>query len=533
MKRLFYLMLAICCSGCVTSQHVQLNESTSLPLPGRKGDHLLAFGGGYLPSGNQISLEKNVEYFQRLLAKNRDVAATTHLLFADGDNPGRDLQYKIPNYRAPDLERVMAELSGNSSGLDLRYRSNQLTGLAGPCTKKAVDHYFDAFAGTLNKGDRLFCYFTGHGGRGDKKTPYNTKLHLWKQEDVLMRDFVKRLDKVPADVPVVLVMVQCFSGGFQHVIFKDGDPKNGLSEHPRCGFFATVHSRVAAGCTPDIDEANYQEYSSFFWAALSGETRMGKTIELPDYDGNGKVTMDEAHAYVILTSDSIDIPVKTSDGLLAHYSKTKPAPPKKDEKKKDGEEADDKKDTPPDLDLVDIDKDFVALKASASVIDKTVLDGLAKQLGITDKNTVAAARKKADEIEKTRKKLDEDRKKRIASLRKHHRKIGAAMQIRWPEIKTRWHPNLSEILASEGDEVIAAMKAHPEYAAMKKLGKEAKSLQDQRFKLEKQQVKCKRLIHVAENLARAANLVKLADEKAIARYHELLELEHGEFGIGH
>ena len=33
----------------------------------RADDHFLTIGGGYLPSGNQASLERNVLYFQRIL----------------------------------------------------------------------------------------------------------------------------------------------------------------------------------------------------------------------------------------------------------------------------------------------------------------------------------------------------------------------------------------------------------------------------------------------------------------------------------
>ena len=63
-----------------------------------------------------------------------------------------------------------------------------------------------------------------------------------------------------------------------------------MSGANRCGFFATVHDRKAAGCTADIDEANYQEYSTYFFAALRGKTRTGTPITPPDYDGDGRVS---------------------------------------------------------------------------------------------------------------------------------------------------------------------------------------------------------------------------------------------------
>lgn len=100
-------------------------------------------------------------------------------------------------------------------------------------------------------------------------------------------------------------------------MYDDGDSENGLSDHNRCGFFATVHDRPAAGCTPDIDEATYVEYSTYFWEAIAGRTRLGEPIKRPDYDGNGKVSFRKAHAYTLLTSDTIDLPITTSGELLA------------------------------------------------------------------------------------------------------------------------------------------------------------------------------------------------------------------------
>ena len=51
-------------------------------------------------------------------------------------------------------------------------------------------------------------------------------------------------------------------------------------DHPRKSWLSlTVHDRPAAGCTPDINEANYAEYSSYFIAALSGIDRLGQTID--------------------------------------------------------------------------------------------------------------------------------------------------------------------------------------------------------------------------------------------------------------
>ncbi len=72
-------------------------------------------------------------------------------------------------------------------------------------------------------------------------------------------------------------MVQCYSGGFANLIFEQGQPDKPLAKANRCGFFATVHDRIAAGCTSDIDEEDYHEYSSAFWAAISRARANGQS----------------------------------------------------------------------------------------------------------------------------------------------------------------------------------------------------------------------------------------------------------------
>ena len=133
-----------------------------------------------------------------------------------------------------------------------------------------------------NRGDRLIIYVTAHGERSDdRKNPYETSIMLWDDEKLSVSDFVALLDRLPEGVSVVAVMVQCYTGGFARFIYDKADPENGLAKQNRCGFFATVHDRVAAGCTPDVDETTYVEYSTYFWEALAGHTRTGQPIVAP------------------------------------------------------------------------------------------------------------------------------------------------------------------------------------------------------------------------------------------------------------
>jgi hypothetical protein len=81
-----------------------------------------------------------------------------------------------------------------------------------------------------------------------------------------------------------------------------------------------VPERVAAGCTPAINEAEYKDFTSYFFAALTGEDRLGRRVTGADYDADGRVGMHEAFAWTLVHDDSIDTPVCTSDAFLRRFS---------------------------------------------------------------------------------------------------------------------------------------------------------------------------------------------------------------------
>ena len=130
-----------------------------------------------------------------------------------------------------------------------------------------INRWFDRRKNS-NQSDQNIIYFTGHGGKGDTKKPHNTTAYLWSNSRLKVSDFVKKLDQLPIEQSTFVIVVQCYSGGFANIIFEDGDPQKKFSNHSRAGFFSTIQSRVAAGCTPDIREENYQEYSTSFWGSF-------------------------------------------------------------------------------------------------------------------------------------------------------------------------------------------------------------------------------------------------------------------------
>src|SRR5579863_3295952 len=204
--------------------------------------HALIVGGGPDKSHNQIAIESNVRYVDRLLPHS----TPRHILFADGDPSNQDVQYQ-----------------DSSNGI--HYRAPELPRLDGPAVLANVQQEISALAQDVRSRptDPVLLYFTGHGSPS-RPTFENNRYDLWSGQSLDVRTLAKSVEAFPVDTHITLVMVECFSGAFANLLFERGDPANSLSSHHVCGFFASVPQRMAAGCTPEVNEANYRDFTGYF-----------------------------------------------------------------------------------------------------------------------------------------------------------------------------------------------------------------------------------------------------------------------------
>jgi hypothetical protein len=464
-------------------------------------DHFLVIGGGYEPAGNQVSLEKNVLLLNALLGEIYSTAPPIDLLFSDGEDPARDLQFVIPDSDLPQANLLLARIMRQTDALGETYRSHNLPSPHRAANRSNLDAWFNSQGKLLKSGDRLILYVTAHGGEAPKNDDQNTVLYLWKHEEIRMKELAKLLDSLPDGVKVVLIMVQCYSGGFANLAFANGNPANGPTRADICGFFATTHDRPAAGCTPDIDEQNYHEYSTYFWEAIRRRTRTGDPIRRnPDLDADGTVSFAEAHAYALLESVTVDLSIKTSDAFLRSFSRTGPS-------------------------LWSPETDYSALLEKASTLDRAVLLGLSSELGLSAPNRFDEARQKADATDQSKKQLDRDRRDATAALRRTALAIERELTSRWPELKNRWNPQVVDLLTKDADTVVTAITSHPKYPDFEKQRLRIKKIEADRMDQDRLWVKCRRLMRTLENVALEANLPSVADSNIVDRYTKLIQSE--------
>ncbi len=260
----------------------------------------LIVGGGPDTEHNQVAIESNVRYLGRLLPPG----AQARVLFTDGNPDSKNIQCQ------GDDKKIF-------------YKKPEISKIDGPSNLETVKSELSMIAtdAAMKPGAPVLLYFTGHGSPNAASSFNNNSYDLWNHKELTVRDFASSLKAFPTRTPITVVMVECFSGAFGNLLFEDGVANGEIADLNLCGFFASVAQRPAAGCTPELKEANYRDFSSYFFAALSGVDRLGNKVTGADYNRDGKIGMNEAFAYTLLHDDSIDTPVCTSDVLLRKYVK--------------------------------------------------------------------------------------------------------------------------------------------------------------------------------------------------------------------
>lgn len=463
-------------------------------------DFYLTIGGGHSPESNQASLEKNVLFYQQLLKEQNVPAAQQAVYFASGSPSDKDVQ-AVDLDSVPKANRLMAEFFGTERDLGLLYRNIEVPAVRGATSLENIRRWFSEVGSTLKSGDRLLIYVTAHGDRSDdRQNPYETSIMLWDDEKLSVSDFVALLDRLPAGVRVVTVMVQCYTGGFARFIYEQADPEKGLAKQNRCGFFATVHDREAAGCTPDVDETTYVEYSTYFWEALGGHTRTGKAIVCPDYDGDGQTSFAEAHAYTMLNADTIDLPLTSSTEFLSVESQFQDEEHPK---------------------LLPKDAPYETVLELATLAERAVLEGLSKQLELVGSDRIAEAGRNGRGARRARRRgRDRSASQRAERLRDT---IADDLKERWPELSNVLNPGAVELLTTRKDEFIKAVEEHPSYEEYRmQADLAARSPEPQ-----KRRAKFERFVRTSQDVILRENLKRMGDEKRLAQYEAIVAAEAG------
>ena len=114
---------------------------------------------------------------------------------------------------ATDLLASLHRRPSNRQGVT--YRSHQVAEITGALDPQLIRESLEKLAKTATSHDRLIIYVTAHGSPGPDDDSFDTSIDCWGSKKITAREFSHWLDKLPHDMPVVMVMAQCYCGGFR------------------------------------------------------------------------------------------------------------------------------------------------------------------------------------------------------------------------------------------------------------------------------------------------------------------------------
>ncbi len=281
-------------------------------------DQVWLIGGGPAVEDSQAQIEENVRWVRSVI-EGLPGSRALRVYFTDGDHHYPDVLEWRPVAETPDRLQPLARVLDSYLSNGEIYRNHRLDQVAGSTQADELQPVLQAALEQLQPADRFWLIFNGHGREGE--TPLDNTLELWNYTDWTVTDLQQLLSRGNREALTRFVFTQCYAGGFARMVYVDANADQGLNEYSRCGFMAVAEDQPAEGCSPVLEVGNYQDYSTYFFAALAGKARTGDPLAFsPDLDADTRVTPYEAHLYALRAARSTDMPRATSEDYLLRWS---------------------------------------------------------------------------------------------------------------------------------------------------------------------------------------------------------------------
>ncbi|MGB8296261.1 MAG: PDZ domain-containing protein [Polyangia bacterium] len=285
MRSLFFVSLVLAATSSRAAE----------PMPPQRL-HVLMINGGGDRENNFASHLSHLRQLADLLERAKVPREHIFVLASDGSNPAPDLAVREPEPEGTWL------LEGTAVGELLHHTTSfENSTLAGydlrPATRAELRRTFGELKKRLQPGDTLLVFVTDHG-TANPRDPLDNRISLWgANESLSVRDLRALLAGLPSQVRVVMLMSQCYSGGFAYLY--DGGARGQLPTGAACGYFSSTADRPAYGCYPEV----------------RGAEAVGHAFEfLQAFAHNGG--FPSAHASIVLSDQSPDVPLRSSEVFL-------------------------------------------------------------------------------------------------------------------------------------------------------------------------------------------------------------------------
>jgi len=255
--------------------------------------HALLINGGSNPEVNFQSHLHHLEDMVDLLAERGLPPERIHIFSADGESEEADLA--VRDLRPASFYLIAGLPIGRRLQPETELTDTRWDGVELHAARlEALQAWFAGAKKRFTPADQLLLFVTDHGTE-NLQNPDDGFISLWK-EQMSVQQLKEMLAQLPAGMRTVMVMSQCYSGSFANAMFDvaDGEPSGGV-----CGFFSVPKDLQAYGCYAEGRDRDRIGHAFRFIQALDRQP-----------------TTDGAHAEVLVTDTTPDVPLRTSDAYL-------------------------------------------------------------------------------------------------------------------------------------------------------------------------------------------------------------------------
>jgi len=240
-----------------------------MTLTPAQADEAIIIGGGHDLLSSQGQIELNVQFAKDTFTEK---GISTTLFFTDGDDPANDVY--IQHAEALDTtHEPISRVFGDYLEQNREYRSHALENVSGGTRLQDLQ---TPLRNILSSAvEPLWLIYNGHG-KQSFSTPDQVTMELWGSTQLSADDLHHELKATTQ--PLRYVFTQCYSGGFHSIAYEKPTDSLLAAKPQRCGFTSVSAYSLAEGCSASVDTDNYQDYTTYFFAALSGYERDGSII---------------------------------------------------------------------------------------------------------------------------------------------------------------------------------------------------------------------------------------------------------------
>lgn len=446
-------------------------------------------GGGNHIENSQGQIEQNVKWLESLLDQKTQ---KVHTYFSAGSAQIKDVAYWAASSGATESMQPLANVFAPIGSNDKHYKHHELNHVKGGTKKSdlmaALEKDFQGVAQNQN----VLLVYNGHGGLTEHNVDRNY-LKLWGDERLDIAELDTLLDQAPETASVRFVLTQCYSGSFHQLVY-DNPFSDTFAKQQRCGFLAESAYRQAEGCELGINENEFRDYTTYFFAALTEKTRLNEPLAAsPDLNGDGKISFREAHLYTLRHAESKDLSRATSEVYLEQwqpwYLRWETSVENTDSQ------------------YWDIAR-HIADQNQLPIETSKLLE---QQAGY--KKEIARQLQKTDKIHRQVKQLQQQ--------------IQLQLQKRWPELFNPYTFEYHRVIAESLDLIQQSIVAHPEYQNLVAMQQQYQALLQKTLETKRESTQIDKIFRMKKLARLERQFIQYADKDKQREHQQLLACEEG------